>query len=44
MKEVAMYWLKMIETEWGWRKLADFLRVLVEEERKKKAHEGLKSV
>lgn len=32
-----MYWLKMIETEWGWRKLADFLRVLAEAEIKKKS-------
>lgn len=35
-----MYYLKMIETEWGWRKLAEFLRVLVEEERKKSARTG----
>ena len=32
-----MYYLKMIETEWGWRKLADYLRVLVEAEIKRKA-------
>lgn len=35
MKEAALYYLNLLKTDWAFRKLISYLRILLEEERKK---------